>query len=318
MIAASDHVAFLATEYLEEFVASGGSTVKFVVPADDETAGAFSAALLGRSIAAGYVAVRVDAVATRIHLMDQLFFELARQVDWTALARRSVRDALADVGFATATDQDDLGVDSMAARHGVDATELARDVNRHLQQRIMHDYAMVREFRVAMLRLCQAELATGQVSESERTAVRDWLTGDVRQMSLLKSALIFRRTGRHNARQLLFSLAHWLGANGATGLVLELDVRRLGFARRPLPEERDGLYYTKAAVLDAYELLRQLVDNTDELARCCIVVIAAAEFLTDDNRGLSAYQALKLRIYDEVRDRARDNPYSSLVRVGAS
>ena len=48
------------------------------------------------------------------------------------------------------------------------------------------------------------------------------------------------------------------------------------------------------------------------------MVIAAAEFLTDDNRGLSAYQALKLRIYDEVRDRARDNPYSSLLRVGPS
>ena len=34
-------------------------------------------------------------------------------------------------------------------------------------------------------------------------------------------------------------------------------------------------------------------------------------------RGVDAYQALKLRIYDEVRDRNRDNPYSSLVRLGA-
>ena len=318
MIAAADYARFLGTEYLDQFVASGGSTVKFVVPADEEAAGAFSAALLARSVAAGYVAVQVDAVATRIHLMDQVFFEIARKTDWAGLARRSARSALAEAGYRIATDQDDLAVEAVAARHGVDATELARDVNRHLQQRIMVDYAMVREFRIAMLRLCQAELATGQVSPSERAAVLGWLTGDLRQMSLLKSALIFRRTGRHNARELLFSLAHWLGVNGATGIVLELDVRRLGFARRPLPEERDGFYYTKAALLDAYELLRQLVDNTDELARCCIVVIAAPEFLTDDNRGVSAYQALKLRIYDEVRDRARDNPYSSLVRLGAS
>ncbi len=118
------------------------------------------------------------------------------------------------------------------------------------------------------------------------------------------------------ARQMLFSLAHWLATNGMTGLVLELDVRRLGFARRPRPEERSGVYYTRAALMDAYELLRQLVDNTDELSNCCVVVVAAPELITDTVRGVEAYQALKLRILDEVRDRNRDNPYSSLVRLG--
>jgi hypothetical protein len=148
--------------------------------------------------------------------------------------------------------------------------------------------------------------------------VLDWLRGDLRQISLLRSAMIFRRIGRHNARQMLFSLAHWSATNGSAGLVLELDVRRLGFARRPRLEERNGIYYTKASLLDAYELLRQLVDNTDELSHCCVVVVAAPEFLSDPNRGLDAYQALKLRIYDEVRDRLRDSPYSSLVRLGAA
>ena len=35
-------------------------------------------------------------------------------------------------------------------------------------------------------------------------------------------------------------------------------------------------------------------------------------------RGLDAYQALKLRIFDEVRDRHRDNPFSSLIRLVAA
>ena len=47
------------------------------------------------------------------------------------------------------------------------------------------------------------------------------------------------------------------------------------------------------------------------------LVVAAPEFTTDANRGVDAYQALKLRIHDEVRDRNRDNPFSSLVRVGS-
>jgi len=49
-----------------------------------------------------------------------------------------------------------------------------------------------------------------------------------------------------------------------------------------------------------------------------VVVVAAPEFITDPNRGLDAYQALKLRIFDEVHDRHRDNPYSSLIRLGAA
>ena len=65
-------------------------------------------------------------------------------------------------------------------------------------------------------------------------------------------------------------------------------------------------------------MLRQLIDNTDELSHCCVVVVAAPEFTSDGNRGIDAYQALKLRIYDEVRDRNRDNPYSSLVRLGSA
>ena len=36
-------------------------------------------------------------------------------------------------------------------------------------------------------------------------AVLDWLRGDLRQISALKSALIFRRVGRHNARHMLFA-----------------------------------------------------------------------------------------------------------------
>ena len=49
-----------------------------------------------------------------------------------------------------------------------------------------------------------------------------------------------------------------------------------------------------------------------------MTVLCAPEFLTDQNRGVDAYQALKLRIIDEVRDLRRDNPYSSLIRLGAA
>lgn len=316
MIDPAEYARFLGTAYLGSFVANGGSAVKFVVPAGDAPALAFKEALRDAAGAAEFVVVRVDASQTRVHLVDSVFFDIARQVDWDALATRTVVRAFDSAAWPVPGD--DVSVAAVASFHGVDAGELTRDVNRQLQHLVQRDFAMVQEFRTAALRLCQAKLQTGQVTDAERDAVLGWLRGDLKQISLLRSAAIFRKIGRHNARQLLFSLAHWMSANGYPGLLVELDITRLGFSRRPLPGERHGFYYTKATLLDAYELLRQLVDNADELAHCCVVVVAAPEFLTDEARGVGAYQALKLRIHDEVRDRRRDNPYSSLVRLGAA
>jgi len=317
VIAGDVYADFLADEYLDSYIADGGAAVKFVVAADPAQADHFSETVRRRAAASGYATVRVDAVDVRVHMMDQVFFDVARQVDWDALAAHRVRAAYAAVDFPAPEGDEDISVEAVAGHHQVDPGELNRDVNRHLQRAVFHDYAMVREFRVAMLRLCQAQLRTGQVTEAEHAAVLEWLRGELRQISLLRTAMIFRRIGRHNARQLLFSLAYWLSVNDRAGLLLEIDLRRFGFARRPQLDERHGLYYTKAALLDGYEMLRQLVDNTDELSHCCVLVMAAPEFTTDANRGVDAYQALKLRIHDEVRDRNRDNPFSSLVRVGS-
>lgn len=315
MIAVATYAEFLAAEYLESYIAAGGAAVKFVV-ADRDDIERFSATMRARGAARGYATVRVDAVDVRVHMMDQVFFAIAAQIDWEALAARRVRATFAAIAHPVPADSDDVSVEAVAALHRVDPAELSRDVNRQLQADVMHDYAMVAEFRVAMLRLCQAQLRTGQVTDTERDAVLAWLRGELRQITVLRSAMIFRRIGRHNARQLLFSLAHWLAVNDHAGLLVELDIGRFSFARRPQPSERHGNYYTKATLLDGYELLRQLVDNTDELAHCCVLVTAAPEFVVDTTRGVDAYQALKLRIHDDVRDRNRDNPYSSLVRLG--
>lgn len=314
MINPSVYASFLDAAYLKTFVQHGGSAVKFAVPRTPEDHQAFAADVHARAAANGFVTAVVRAADTKIHLCDQVFFQIARQIDWDELANRTVRRAYQAAAFPASGP--DLSVSAVAHQHGVDVGELTRDVNRRLQQLVQRDYAMVHEFRTAALRLCQAKLQSGQVTPAEHEAVLGWLTGTIKQLAPLRSLAIYRRVGKDNARQLLFSLTHWLSRNDYRGLFLELDITRLGFARRPSPDERQGVYYTKGTLLDGYELLRQFVDNADELTHCCIVVVAAPEFLTDQVRGVGAYQALKLRIHDEVRDRKRDNPHAALVRLG--
>ena len=47
------------------------------------------------------------------------------------------------------------------------------------------------------------------------------------------------------------------------------------------------------------------------------MVFAPPSFLTNEQRGVRKYDALYLRIWDEVRDRRRANPLSSLVQISS-
>jgi hypothetical protein len=153
-----------------------------------------------------------------------------------------------------------------------------------------------------------------EVSDSLYLSIKEWLRGELRLVSALKQALIFQKVGRHNARNMLLSLAHWLKLSGKSGLVLLLDISRYTVGR---PKEPDGtLYYSTGAVLDCYEVLRQFVDGTDESDYCFLAVLAPARFLDEgDRRSVHAYDALKMRIWDEVHDKVHINPLAPLVRV---
>lgn len=307
-----DYAAFLAQHYLADYLPAGGAAVKLAVAGSPETAGRLQRALGAAADAAGCLFVTVSAEDVRLSQVDQLFFAVARQVDWDRLAAAVVRTAYDAVGFPAGAG---LSVATVAAEHDVDVRELYRSVRRQLEQTLLGDTGLVRELRRAVLRLAQVQLGGGDVDRAEHDAVLDWLRGDLRSVVALRPTLISARIGRHNARDLLLSLARLLLRAGWSGLVLHIDAERLAEARRPPVEQRTGLYYSKAAVLDVFEVLRQLIDATDELRGVLVVAVVPPALVSDEARGLPAYTALQLRVADEVRDRRRANPFAALVRL---
>lgn len=115
-----------------------------------------------------------------------------------------------------------------------------------------------------MLRLAQAHLDSGDVNPAQARVVHGWLTGERVGLRELREVMIYTRIGRHNARTMLTAIGRLLLRAGHRGLVVHVDLTLLAEARRPPLPERTGIHYSKAAVLDAYELLRQLVDATDD------------------------------------------------------
>jgi hypothetical protein len=185
------------------------------------------------------------------------------------------------------------------------------------EKRLLQDYRMNQEFRLAMIRLCQAQFGGDGVSPVPAEVIKEWLYRRLRRLVELKPALIFQKVARDNARHLLSSLSYWLHSAGKGGLVL---ISRC-LVQRPRPKEQqdDSRYYTLAMALDTYEVLRQFIDATDELEFFFLVVIAPPTFLhPDERRGVYSYDALRMRIWDEIYDKQRVNPFSTLLRLSSS
>ena len=314
-INAADYAAFLADDYLSSFVRDGGAAVKFAVGADAAALERLERDLKDGSQSLGFTCVRVAAAQTRISMIQQVFFAVAAQIDWSASAER-VNAALASELYLAADGP--ITIASIAAANEVDQNIVRRELQKRLTRSVIKNYTLARDFRVAMAQLCLAQLEDDASGRQSCASILDWLRGDLRLISAVKPLQIYQRIARHNARAMLVSTARWIRHTGGSGLVVHLDLRALAAThRRDVPEGE--IYYTPAALWDAYEVLRQFIDATDEMEGL-LVVVSAPDALLDDcsNRSLQKYRALRNRIWDDVRDRSYPDPYAPMVRIAVA
>lgn len=312
-MAIQEWLAVLRQEYLQDFIKNGGGAVKFVVPWGPAEGQELWQGLRRNARETDYAFVSVDAARTKVQLIDKLFNEVARQVDWDQLAHAFLCSTLLQGSYLVPPDREDFGLSQIASLNGLDLGEMRAIINNRLRERLSRDYAMNPEFRHAMMKLCQAQLDPQDVGAGVVQAVHDWLHGELQLISALKTASIFQKIGRHNARSMLACLSHWLNLVGQSGLVITIDISCFLNDKKPAGPD-SSLHYSTSAVVDGYEVLRQFIDGTDELQNCLIIVIAPPEFLNNEQRGVRKYDALYLRIWDEVRDLNKINPLACLIR----
>ena len=311
---ASHWLDFMESEYLASYIKDGGSAIKFAVPLEVDLAVTVTGGIQARATQLGYLTAAVDAGLTRVHMVEQLFFAVAEQIPWRETVQRVVGRLAEAEGCAPPAVGDEPLFRRLADANGLDPAFLLMDLRRKVEQHVFRHRGLAKDFRVAMTQLAVAELGGAVEATTVYGVLTDWLCGRNRAVSAVKPYHIFTRITRANARYLFESLLVWLAFAGYAGLVLTIDIGRMAVVRNPKDER---LHYSKAGVMDAYELLRQFIDGTDRLESCLIVVVPHPDFLEEAvlGRGLAIYPALKFRVYDEVRDRNLVNPMASLVRL---
>ncbi len=312
-IALDEWVRLLGREYLEDFIVSGGSAVKFAITPDDHDTSAM-AAIKSEARSHGYFVATIDAGQTRVHMIDQIFHAVARLVPWEKLTDQWLRNLLRTNGIEVSEDKSLRDLDQLAEANKREKLDLLREIKSLITTASLYNYAMSKEFRAAVATLGYGAFAPPSSDQGDTDVIRQWLFGEKCGLASLKRIGIFQRISRHNARILLRSLAVWLHEVGCAGMVLILDLRPALAAEQPA---ESVVRYSRNSLLDLYEVLRQFIDDTDEIAHVLIVAIASPG-LIEGPKSVENYDALKLRIADEVRDRDRANPLNALVRLNSS
>ena len=305
---------FIDEEYLSEFIREGGASTKFAV-APEESRAELAAAMKALCEERDYLVVHLDAGAMRAHMPQDIFFGLARQLDWRLLARRRILSLAKDRGYRTAEiDPSAAGNIFEAIGHANGTGEsILTDVRPEIVRDISKSHELAKDFRVAMSHLCIRE-DTRDDGEYTGQPILDWLTGETTRISGVRPFSIYTSINRTTARYFIQSALHWVRHSGHAGTVVLFDNSRVTLARNP----RDGLrYYTRAMTMEHYELMREFIDGADRLAGTLMLVMTNEDFLDDDfrSRGYGIYQALRTRVMDDVRDLNLANPAGSLVRL---
>ncbi len=302
----------LKSTYLQGFIRRGGSSVKFVVVKEAEDTKAMACGVGDLAREEGFVTIQADSRQTKVQLIDLLFQEMAKQVDWEVLTFDCVKKLFDRNGRRLPDQREKCSWTAIASLNSCDEATIQRDVNSWLEGSLFQDFQMSREFRLAMIQLCLAQLDPSGRESKEAKAIQSWLRGELRQMSVLKKLLIFQKVSRSNARDFIASFAHWVRLLGMPGVVLTIDIS--AFMSKKGGNSK-SLSYSPSAVMDAYEMLRQFIDSSDDMEGVLLVVVTPQAFLSDQRLGLNRYEALKLRIWDDVRDKTRPNPFAPMIRI---
>jgi hypothetical protein len=300
---------FLRREYLADFIAEGGTKVKLLIG----TAGTGKSHLLrlaaGLAREEGYLVAALDAFGTRLFPIDRLYGAVLRAVGLETLVDAYAFRAVEELGLDREAFSGRGPLLDQALRAGLGQEMTLRRSFSERVDALLRAPALDATFASAAAQAVGHRLGVFHLSDPEQDALKRWFFAEKVKLSELKSLQIYERPDRYTARDYLRSLAVFGRLAGFRGLVVCLDNLET-VAHRSVATGRQR--YTRAQRDEAFEALRQLIDDVDHAQSTLYLLAGRRELLEDEKAGISSYEALRLRLLQEVRSE-RFNPYADIV-----
>jgi len=148
------------------------------------------------------------------------------------------------------------------------------------------------------------------LEEQNKELLLAWLNSDrtIKITQLRALGFYPSKITKYNARNMLRSLAEVIHMGGFPGLFIAIDDMEILISRTSL----EAVHYTKMKREGTYESIRQLIDDIDSMHHVFFAYAFDRILLDNENAGLKSYQALWMRIQNEIVGE-RFNRFSDMV-----
>lgn len=289
---------FLTDQYLNGYIARGGGKIKFVTGRAGSGKTHFLQYFENRASAAGFITAHFSARDVWVHDFREIYAEIFKQVDLTECLRRCAAMVVRELGYKPEEIPEGMTfADYLSAEGSFDALT-KKEIRNQLRELFLKNPLIDNNFAIACSLLAGGVLGHPMLEAPNRELLLCWLSGgkDFKLPALRNLGLSPSRITKYNARHMLRSLAEVCRMAGYPGLLVVVDDLDILVRSQPL----DVLRYTRMKREDAYESIRELIDEIDTLKNIIFVFSFERTLMDDEAGGLKSYQALWMRIQNEI------------------
>lgn len=305
---------FLTEKYIQEYIAQGGSKMKFVTGCTGSGKTYLLRFLCGRAQENNYRPVFFSAKTMWLHDFKEIYLEILRQCGLMECLKGCAEGLVRKMGYDPAEiSAGQTFIDYLAQENMGDALT-RREIRTQLKEMFLDNPLLDNNFALACSMLTGSILGYPVLEEQSREMLLGWIFGDkaIKLAKLRTLGLSPSRITKYNARHMLRSLTEVVRMGGFSGLFVAIDDMEILASKSSLEE----IHYTKMKREDTYESLRELIDDIDSLHNIMFLCAFDRALLDDENAGIKSYQALWMRIQNEVSGK-KFNRFADLIDLDA-
>lgn len=289
---------FWKEKYLQEYIKDGGSKIKFVTGRSGSGKTHFLRVMTSIAGKENYMTVGFSAKDVWMHDFKEIYVEIFQQCDIMKCLKAVSVHLIREMGYDAGDIPEGMKFIDYLSQNGMGDALTKREIRTQLRQFFLDNPMMDNNFALACSMLTGSILGYPVLEEQNQELLLAWLEGDRSiKLSQLRALDFYpSRITRYNARHMLRSLAEIVRMGGYAGLFITIDDLEALVSRSSL----ETVHYTKMKREDTYESIRQLIDDIDSMKNIMFVYAFDREMIDNENAGLKSYQALWMRIQNEI------------------
>ena len=289
---------FIREQYYKTYIAMGGSKIKFITGKPGSGKTHFLRLLSAEALDCGFVTVNISARDVWLHDFKEIYAEIFKQCGLMPFIERCAAKITAELGYDHASvPPGRLFADYLSSIGELDAIT-KKEIRNQLREMFIKNPFIDNNFAIACSLLTGSVLGHPLLEAENKELLILWLSGskDVKLSALRSLGLSPAKITKFNARHMLRSLLEVLTIAGVPGMSVTVD----GLEALNRATSLDAVRYTKMRRDDVYESIRELIDEIDTLKNIMFFFAFDRVLLDDERAGLKSYQALWMRMQNEI------------------